>query len=185
MGSERMARLWDKYKTEIVPKLQERFDLPNVNAVPRLSKIVVNRGIGKAVENAKRLEDAQKELAQISGQWPAICRARKSISNFRLREKNAIGCKVTLRRARMYEFLDRLVSIVIPRIRDFRGLSPSAFDGRGNYSLGLTDQIVFPEIKIDDVEFVQGMDVAIRIENSDDEKSFALLTEFGFPFRSP
>ena len=177
-----MARLKEKYVTEIVSSLKERFGIENVNAVPRLTKIVVNRGVGKALENAKRLEEAQKELSQISGQWPAIRRARKSIANFKLRENNAIGCMVTLRGNRMYEFLDRLISVVIPRIRDFRGLKVK-FDGRGNYSMGLADQIVFPEIKIDDVEFVQGMNICFTVKNSDDEKSLALLTEFGFPFR--
>ena len=179
-----MTRLLSKYKTEIIPKLQEQFGITNINAVPRLTKIAVNRGVGRAVENAKRLEEAQKELALVTGQWPAICRARKSISNFRLRENNPIGCKVTLRGTRMYEFLDRMISVVIPRIRDFRGFPRTSFDGRGNYSFGLTDQIVFPEIKIDDVEFVQGMDICLRIEMSDDEKSQALMTGFGFPFRS-
>ncbi len=177
-----MARLKEKYETEIVSSLKERFGIENVNAVPRLTKIVVNRGVGKALENAKRLEEAQKELSQISGQWPAIRRARKSIANFKMREDNAIGCMVTLRGNRMYEFLDRLISVVIPRIRDFRGLKVK-FDGRGNYSMGLADQIVFPEIKIDDVEFVQGMNICLTVKNSDDEKSQALLMEFGFPFR--
>ena len=178
-----MARLKTKYLEEIRPGMQERFSIGNVNAVPRLAKIVVNRGVGRALENSKRLDSAQKELSQISGQWPMVCRARKSISNFKLRENNAIGCKVTLRRERMYEFLDRLIGVVIPRIRDFRGLSPNAFDGSGNYNMGLVDQIVFPEIRIDDVEFVQGMNITIGIKNSNDEQSRALLTDFGFPFR--
>ena len=179
-----MARLKTKYFDEIIPKLKERFGIENTLALPRLNKIVVNRGVGKALETSKRLDEATKELAQVTGQAPAICRARKSISNFKLREKNAIGCKVTLRRDRMYEFLDRLISVVIPRIRDFRGLSVTSFDGRGNYNMGLTDQIVFPEIKIDDVEFVQGMDICFQINNSNDEQSLTLLKEFGFPFRS-
>lgn len=178
-----MARLKQKYFDEIVPKLMERFGIENRMAVPRLNKIVVNRGVGKALETSKRLDEATKEMAQITGQAAAITRARKSISNFKLRENNAIGCKVTLRRDRMYEFLDRLIGVVIPRIRDFRGLPATSFDGRGNYSMGLADQIVFPEIKIDDVEFIQGMDVCFQINNSNDEQSFALLSEFGFPFR--
>ncbi|MFQ5653114.1 MAG: 50S ribosomal protein L5 [Planctomycetota bacterium] len=178
-----MSRLRERYHAEIVPKMCEHFGISNKLAAPYLRKTVVNRGVGKALENAKRLEAAMKELSVISGQWPAACRARQSISNFRLRENNAIGCKVTLRGTRMFEFVDRLISVVIPRIRDFRGFPSTAFDGRGNYSLGLADQVVFPEIRIDDVEFVQGMDITFDIVNSDDERSLYLLTEFGFPFR--
>ncbi|MCI0652116.1 MAG: 50S ribosomal protein L5 [Planctomycetes bacterium] len=178
-----MARLKEKYQQEIVAKLQSRFGIANRWAVPKLAKIVVNRGVGKAVENKKRIDAAQAELAKITGQWPAIARARVAISNFRLRENLPIGCKVTLRGDRMYEFLDRLISVVIPRIRDFRGMPRNAFDGRGNYAMGLTDQVVFPEIKIDDVEFVQGMDVCFHIVNSNDELSLALMGEFGFPFK--
>ena len=177
-----MARLKDKYQQEIAPKIMERFGIKNPMAVPRIHKIVVNRGVGKAVENAKRVDVAQKELATITGQWPRQCRARKSVSNFRLRQNQPIGCMVTLRGRRMYEFLDRLISVVIPRVRDFRGFPRTSFDGRGNYSLGLTDQFVFPEINIDDVEFVTGMDVCINVRCSDDERSLALLSEFGFPF---
>ena len=177
-----MARLKDKYETEIVPALREKFGIKNINAVPRISKIVVNRGVGKALENARRLESATKELALISGQAPTVTRARKSIANFKLREDYAIGCKVTIRHRRMYEFLDRLISVVIPRIRDFRGL-PAKFDGRGNYSMGLQDQVVFPEIKIDDVEFMQGMNICITVKHSNDEMSHELLQQFGFPFK--
>ena len=177
-----MARLKDKYEQEIIHALREKFSIGNVHAVPRIAKIVVNRGVGKALENSRRLESATKELALITGQAPAVTRARKSISNFKLRENYAIGCKVTLRHRRMYEFLDRMISIVIPRIRDFRGL-PAKFDGYGNYSMGLQDQVVFPEIKIDDVEYAQGMNICICVKHSTDEMTQELLTQFGFPFK--
>lgn len=179
-----MSRLREKYDQEIRDKLKEQFGITNVNAVPRLTKITVNRGVGKALENSKRLDSAQKELSLVTGQWPAITRARKSISNFKLREDYPIGCKVTLRGERMYEFLDRLISVVIPRIRDFRGFPRTSFDGRGNYAMGLADQVVFPEISLDDVEYVQGMDICMTVKNSNDEQSQALLVEFGFPFKS-
>ena len=178
-----MARLKTKYFEEIVPKLRERYGEDNLHALPRLRKITVNRGVGKALENKKRLESARKELGLVTGQCPVVTRAKKSIANFKLRETNAIGCKVTLRGERMYEFFDRLISVAIPRIRDFRGLSSTAFDGRGNYSMGLTDQLVFPEIKIDDAEFIQGLNVCFTIATSDDEKSLFLMREFGFPFK--
>lgn len=182
-GNRDMARLKSKYNDEILPSLREKFDINNVNAVPRLTKITVNRGIGKAIEDSKRLEEAQQELSKIAGQWPAITRARKSISNFRLREGVAVGCKVTLRGDRMYEFLDRLITVAIPRIRDFRGFSRTAFDGRGNYALGLLEQTVFPEIHID-AKYQQGMDICMTIKNSNDEQSLALLLGFGFPFKT-
>jgi large subunit ribosomal protein L5 len=178
-----MARLKDKYNEEIVPKLRERYGIDNINALPKLRKITVNRGVGKAIENSKRLDEAQQELSLITGQWPVTTKAKTSIATFRLREDMPIGCKVTLRNRRMYEFFDRLVSVAIPRIRDFRGLSRTAFDGRGNYSMGLQDQLVFPEIKIDRAEFMQGMNVCFTFDNSDDEKSLYLMSEFGFPFR--
>ena len=180
-----MARLKDQYFAEIVPKLQERYSISNINALPQLRKITVNRGVGKAIENNKRIDEAVQELATITGQAPAKTLAKTSIATFRLREGMAIGCKVTLRNRRMYEFLDRLISVAIPRIRDFRGLSPTAFDGRGNYSMGLQDQLVFPEIKIDRAEFMQGMNICFTFDNSDDEKSRYLLSEFGFPFKRP
>lgn len=179
-----MARLKDKYFDEIRSTIQERFGIKNTNAAPQLDKIVVNCGVGKAIENSKRLDRAQKEMSLITGQWPAVTRARKSIANFKLRETMPIGCRVTLRGERMYEFLDRLINVAMPRIRDFRGYPRTSFDGRGNYAMGLTDQVVFPEIKIDDVEFTQGMDVCMTIKNSNDEQSLALLTEFGFPFKA-
>lgn len=178
-----MSRLKTKYEQEILPQLSEKFGIDNAMRLPRLRKIVVNRGIGKALENKKRIQAATEELALITGQKPVPTRAKKSVANFHLREGNAIGCKVTLRGDRMYEFLDRLISVVLPRVRDFRGVSSTAFDGRGNFSMGLTDQLVFPELRIDDVEFLQGMNICITTSNSDDEKSLFLLSQFGFPFR--
>ena len=178
-----MSRLKTKYEQEILPQLSEKFGIDNAMRLPRLCKIVVNRGIGKALENKKRIQAATEELALITGQKPVPTRAKKSVANFHLREGNAIGCKVTLRGVRMYEFLDRLISVVLPRVRDFRGVSSTAFDGRGNFSMGLTDQLVFPELRIDDVEFLQGMNICITTSNSDDEKSLFLLSQFGFPFR--
>lgn len=178
-----MSRLKKKYEDEILAKLREEYGIKNAMRLPKLQKIVVNRGIGKALENKKRIQAATAELALITGQCPVETRAKKAIANFHLREGNAIGCKVTLRGARMYEFLDRLISVVFPRVRDFRGVSSTAFDGRGNYSMGLTDQLVFPELRVDDVEFLQGMNICITINNSDDEKSLFLLSQFGFPFK--
>ena len=178
-----MARLKEKYKTEIVPKMLERFNYGNVNAVPRLQKITLNMGIGRAVENNKRIDAAVKDLAAIAGQKPLTTQARKSIAGFKLREGMNVGAKVTLRGERMYEFFDRLVTVAVPRIRDFRGFSDRAFDGRGNYSLGISEQLAFPEIHVDDVEFVQGMDITITIDRSNDEESLALMEMFGFPFR--
>ena len=179
-----MVRLKNKYAEEVVPALMERFSIENRMAVPRLDKITVNMGVGQATENRKFLEDASRDLGVITGQKPKINAARRSVSGFRLREGNAIGCMVTLRGRRMYEFLDRLISIVIPRIRDFRGLSPRSFDGRGNYSMGLSEQIVFPEIDLDSVEHTQGMNVTITIKNGTDETSFELLKGLGMPFRA-
>ena len=178
-----MARLLEKYKQEVASKMVERFAYKNVNAVPRLEKITVSMGIGKAVENNKRIEAAVKDLSSITGQKPIVTKATKSIANFKLREGMSVGAKVTLRGRRMYEFFDRLISVVIPRIRDFRGFSPGAFDGRGNYSLGLTEQLVFPEISVENVEFVQGLNICLTIDRSSDEESLALLEMFGFPFR--
>ena len=179
-----MARLKEKYKEEVVPALMERFSLENRMAVPRLDKVTVNMGVGEATENKKFLEDASHDLSVITGQKPKINAARRSVSGFRLREGNPIGCMVTLRGKRMFEFLDRLISIVIPRIRDFRGLSPRSFDGRGNYSMGLSEQIVFPEIDLDSIEHTQGMNVTITIKNATDEMSFELLKGLGMPFRA-
>jgi len=178
-----MARLLDKYRNEIIPHMMERFGYRNPLQVPRLDKVVLNMGVGRAIENAKRLEQARRELGQIAGQKPVITQARKSIAGFKLRKGMNIGCMVTIRGCRMYEFIDRLVNVVIPRIRDFRGLPTSSFDGRGNYALGLAEQIVFPEIDIDSVETVLGLNVVIAVRNASDEESLELLTQFGFPFR--
>jgi len=176
-------RLLEKYRKDICPRMKELFGYKNDNAIPKLEKITVSMGVGKATENQKRIEAATKDLVRIAGQKPVVTRAKKSIAGFKLRKGVPIGVKATMRGARMYEFFDRLISLVIPRIRDFRGLSPRAFDGRGNYSLGLSEQITFPEISIDDVEFVQGLNITITIKNSSDEESLALLNEFGVPFR--
>ncbi len=178
-----MARLQDMYKEKVVPELMQAFGYTNRLAVPRLLKVVVNMGVGKATENKKRLEDAVRDLATITGQKPLVTRARKSVSAFKLRQGNEIGCKVTLRGPRMYEFLDRLISVALPRIRDFRGFSADAFDGNGNYTLGLHEQTVFPEINIDKVEFVQGMDITLAFSGRSDDVSRELMRRLGFPFR--
>ncbi|MHC4778546.1 MAG: 50S ribosomal protein L5 [Planctomycetota bacterium] len=178
-----MARLLEKYKGEILPALMEKFGVENPMAVPKLQKIVVSMGVGRAVENRKILDAVAKDLGRVTGQKAVITKAKKSVSGFKLREGYAVGCKVTLRGLRMFEFLDRLISITIPRIRDFRGLPTEAFDGRGNYNMGLTEQIVFPEINIDDVEFVQGMNVTFVIKGKSDEESLELLKLFGMPFK--
>jgi large subunit ribosomal protein L5 len=155
----------------------------NPYQVPRLEKIVINMAVGKAVADSKKLTNAQAELAKLSGQKPAVCRARKSVANFKLREGMPIGCKVTLRRQRMYEFLDRLINIALPRVRDFRGVSPKSFDGRGNYALGVREQIIFPEISFDDVEETRGMDIIICTTAGTDAEAKALLAGFDMPFR--
>ncbi len=178
-----MIRLKEKYTKEIVPTMVESFSYSNSLAVPRLDKITVSMGVGEVISEAKRLDAAAKDLALITGQKPIITKAKKSVAGFRLREGMSIGCKVTLRGDRMYEFFDRLISIVIPRIRDFRGFPEKSFDGRGNYSLGLSEQIVFPEISIDNVDYVQGMNVTVTIAKSSDEESLELMQLFGFPFR--
>jgi large subunit ribosomal protein L5 len=178
-----MARLKEHYREVVVPALQERFKYKNPMQVPKLDKIVINMAVGKAVADAKKLTNAQGELAKISGQKPTVCKARKSVANFKLREGMPIGCKVTLRRERMYEFLDRLVNIALPRVRDFRGVSPKSFDGRGNYALGVREQIIFPEINFDDVEENRGMDIIICTTARTDEEAKELLTGFAMPFR--
>lgn len=178
-----MARLLEKYKLEILPQLMKKFSQKNKLSVAKIQKIVVNMGVGKAVDNKKLVEEASGHLSVITGQKPLITKAKKAISGFRLRKGIPIGCKVTLRGKRMYEFLDRLISIVLPRIRDFRGLSPKAFDGRGNYTLGLTEQIVFPEISIEAVETIQGMDVTFVISGNSNDQSRELLKLIGMPFR--
>jgi large subunit ribosomal protein L5 len=176
-------RLRQRYDEEIRDRLKERFQYSSVMQVPRLEKITVNMGVGEAKTNAKALDSAVEELTIITGQRAQITRARKSIAGFKIREGMPIGAKVTLRGARMYEFLDRLVSIALPRIRDFRGLSPSSFDGWGNYSLGIREQLIFPEIDYDDIDAVRGLDVAITTTAKTDEEGFELLRELGLPFR--
>ena len=174
------SRIQEKYNTEFVPKLVEQFSYKNVNEVPRLDKITLSMGIGKAVENNKRIDAAVKDLAIIAGQKPVVTQAKNSVAGFKLREGVAVGAKVPLRGTRMYEFLDRLINL---GIRDFRGFPTRSFDGTGNYSLGLAEQMVFPEINIDEVEFVQGLNVTFTIDRSTDEESQVLLGLFGFPFR--
>lgn len=179
-----MSRLSEKYQKQVVQQLITKFNYKNKFSVPRLQKIVVNMGVGRAVDNKKLIEEATKHLTIVTGQKPLVTVAKKAIAGFKLRKGQAIGCKVTLRGKRMFEFLDRLISIVLPRIRDFRGISPKAFDGRGNYTLGLTEQIVFPEISIESVEFVQGMDITMVISGNSNEQSCELLKLLGMPFRS-
>jgi len=178
-----MARLKEKYLNEIRPKLMKDNNYGSVMEVPQLSKITVNIGVGEALQNAKTLEAAVADLTTITGQKPVVTKAKKSISNFKLRQGNPIGCMVTLRRKIMYEFLDRLVNVAMPRIRDFRGISPKSFDGRGNYNLGLKEQLVFPEIDYDKVDKVRGMTVTITTTAKTDEEARQLLTELGMPFR--
>ncbi len=176
-----MARLKDKYRSEVKPRLKERFKIENDLAVPRLRKIVINMGVKGAVENKNRVEGAAKELAQIAGQRPVVRKAKKAISTFKLREGMPIGCSVTLRGDRMWEFADRLIAIVLPRIRDFRGVRDK-LDGHGNYSLGLSEQSVFPEIDFDKIEATQGMDITFVTDAGDDEHAYWLLKELGMPF---
>ena len=178
-----MARLLDRYQKEIAPALEKKFGRKNLLSLPRLEKIVVNMGVGKALQEKNRMEQAAEQLAQITGQKALITKAKKAVSGFRLREDNPIGCKVTLRGRRMYEFLDRLISIALPRIRDFRGVNPKSFDGHGNYSLGLAEQLVFPEIDPDKATFTQGMDVTFVTTTNNDDEARELLRAFGMPFR--
>jgi len=178
-----MATLKERYKTEIVPALLKRFDYRNVMQVPRLVKIVINVGLGEAIQNIKLLESASGELASITGQKPVVTRAKRSIAAFKLREGMPIGCMVTLRQSRMYEFFDKLVNVVLPRVRDFRGLSDKSFDGRGNYTLGIKEQIIFPEIDYDKIDKVKGMNITIVTTAPTDEESRHLLTLMGMPFK--
>lgn len=178
-----ILRIKEKYKKETVPVLMKRFGYQNVMQVPRLEKIVVNVGVGEAIQNVKLLDAISADLAAITGQRPVVRRAKRAISNFKLRAGMPIGCAVTLRQRRMYEFFDRLVNIAIPRIRDFRGTSPNSFDGRGNYNLGITEQIIFPEIDYDKVEKIMGMNVTIVTTARTDEEGFELLKNLGVPFR--
>ena len=176
-------RLKQHYLDQVVPELTERFELTNPHEIPKIEKVVVNVGIGQASEDHKLLESVVEELTMITGQKPIVTRARKSISNFNLRQGMPVGVKVTLRDARMYEFLDRLISAAIPRIRDFRGLPQRSFDGRGNYTIGIKEQIIFPEVDIEEVREVHGMDITVVTSTNRDDEAFALLRQMGFPFR--
>jgi len=179
-----MTRLEKIYKDTVVPKLMQRFSYQNVMQVPRISKITLNMGVGEAVGNKKILENAVDDMGKISGQKPVTTLAKKSIATFKIRDGWPIGCKVTLRRAHMYEFLDRLVNIALPRVRDFRGISGRAFDGRGNFNFGIKEQIIFPEINFDQVDALRGMDIAITTTAKTDAEAKALLEAFSFPFRN-
>ncbi len=179
-----MARLKDKYLNEVVPGLQEQFKYTNVMAIPKLDKVVINIGLGEAVQNPKALDAALNDLTLITGQKPVVTRAKKSIASFKLREGMPVGVKVTLRGDRMYEFVDRLLSVALPRVRDFRGVSPKSFDGRGNYSLGLKEQLIFPEIEYDKIDKLRGMEIVFATTAKTDEEGRALLKLLGMPFAS-
>jgi large subunit ribosomal protein L5 len=179
-----VPRMKEKYETEVVTNMMKEFSYTNVMEVPKVQKIVLNVGLGEAIQNIKVLDSAQKELAQITGQKAVVTKAKKSIASFKLRKGTPIGCKVTLRGQRMYEFLDRFISTALPRIRDFRGISGKAFDGRGNYSIGLKEQFIFPEIDYDKVEMVHGLDITFCTTAKTDEESKALLRYLGMPFRN-
>lgn len=178
-----MARLQERYKNEIAPKLKEELGLNNVMEIPKITKITINMGVGEAVGDKKVLESAVSDMQKIAGQKPVVTLARRSIAGFKIREGWPIGCKVTLRSDKMYEFLDRLVSIAIPRIRDFRGISPKQFDGRGNFSMGVSEQIIFPEIDYDKIDKLRGLDICISTTARTDDEGRALLRAFNFPFK--
>ncbi|HHW69307.1 MAG TPA: 50S ribosomal protein L5 [Tenericutes bacterium] len=178
-----MNRLKEKYNTEIVPSLREKFNYKSVMSVPKLDKIVINVGAGDATTNTKLIDAAMNELALITGQRPVATKAKKAIAGFKLREGQAIGCKVTLRGERMYNFLDKLISIALPRVRDFRGVSPKSFDGRGNYTIGLTEQLIFSEIEYDNIVKIRGMDIVLVTTAKTNEEAFELLKGFGMPFK--
>ena len=177
-----MTRLNEKYEKEIIPAMIENFGYKNIMEVPKLEKIVINMGVGEAKENQKTLESAVNDLTIIAGQKPVLTRAKKSIANFKIRENMPLGCKVTLRKAKMYEFADKLMSVALPRVRDFRGISSKSFDGRGNYSLGIKEQLIFPEIEYDKVDKVRGMDIIFVTTAKTDEEARELLRFFGMPF---
>jgi len=179
-----MARLKDHYKSEVVPAMMKQFGYRNTMQVPRLEKIIVNMGLGEAIQNVKILESASAEIGALTGQKPVITKARKSIATFKLRKGMSIGCMVTLRKERMYEFFDRLVNVALPRIRDFRGISPNAFDGRGNFAMGIKEQFIFPEIDYDKIDKVKGMNVVIVTTARTDEEARHLLRLMGMPFRN-
>jgi len=181
--AEYVPRALEKYKKEIIPYMMKRFGYINVHQVPKIEKICLNMGVGDAKQDPKLLENAMNDLGQISGQKPAVTKAKKSISNFKLREGMTIGCRVTLRRKRMFEFLDRFITIAIPRIRDFRGLSDTSLDGRGNYTVGIKEQIIFPEINMDKIDRIRGLDITFVTDARTDEEAFELLKAFGMPFR--
>ncbi|CAA9411954.1 MAG: LSU ribosomal protein L5p (L11e) [uncultured Rubrobacteraceae bacterium] len=178
-----MARLRDRYRQEIAPALKERFDIENPMRIPSLEKIVVNMGVGEAVVNSRALDGAMEDLAKITGQKPQLRRARKSIAGFKIREGMPVGARVTLRNERMWEFLDRFISVALPRVRDFRGISPRSFDGRGNYAVGLREQVIFPEISYDSIDATRGLDVAVVTTTESDEEARELLRLLGMPFR--
>jgi large subunit ribosomal protein L5 len=182
-GSRGEARLRTHYKTKVIPALTKEFGYKNVMAVPRLEKVSINIGLGEATQNGKLMDGAVNELTQIAGQKPVVTKARKSIAQFKLREGMSIGCMVTLRGDRMYEFLDRLMNVALPRVRDFRGVSGKSFDGRGNYTLGIRDQLIFPEIDYNKVEKVKGMNISITTTAKSDQEGLALLRQMGMPFR--
>ena len=177
-----MSRLQETYVSDIAPAMQKKFGYKNVMEIPKLAKIVINMGVGEAKENAKVLETAIKDLETITGQKAVVTKAKKSVANFKIREGMPIGCKVTLRGERMYEFADRLINLALPRVRDFRGVNPNAFDGRGNYALGIKEQLIFPEIEYDKVDKVRGMDIIFVTTANTDEEARELLTQFGMPF---
>ncbi len=178
-----MARLEQVYREKIVPELKKTLEVANIMQVPKITKITVNMGVGEAVADKKIMDNAVADLAKITGQKPLVTKARKSVATFKVRDGQAIGCKVTLRGARMYEFLDRLINIAMPRIRDFRGVSARSFDGRGNYNFGVKEQIIFPEIAYDQIDALRGMDITITTTATDDKQGRALLEAFNFPFR--
>ena len=178
-----MARLKETYLNEIVPALQKKFEYKNIMQVPKLDKVVINMGVGEAKENSKVLDTAISDLEIITGQKAVVTRAKKSVANFKLREGQPIGCKVTLRGENMYEFVDRLINLALPRVRDFRGVNPNAFDGRGNYAMGIKEQLIFPEIEYDKVDKVRGMDVIFVTTAQTDEEARELLAQFGMPFK--
>ena len=178
-----MSRLQDYYKETVVPQLQEKFSYSNIMEVPRLTKITLNMGVGEAVGDKKLMDRAVGDMTAIAGQKPIVTYARKSVASFKIRDGWPVGCKVTLRRERMYEFMDRLVNVAIPRIRDFRGLNRRSFDGKGNYSMGVKEQIMFPEIDYDQIDVIRGMDITITTTAKTDEEAMALLQAFNFPFR--
>ena len=179
-----MARMRERYRKDVIPHLMKEMGYTNVNQVPRLDKVVLNMGLGEAIQNAKVMDSAVAEITAIAGQKPVVTKSRKAIANFKLRENMAIGCMVTLRGQRMYEFLDRLLNLALPRVRDFRGVSDRAFDGRGNYSLGVREQIIFPEIELDKIDKVRGLTVSIVTTAKTDAEGKALLQALGMPFRA-